>query len=46
MILWLPGGVISLKEIPGKIRTKLKLRREEAFAADEEIPDKDAVRSK
>ncbi|WP_095173486.1 MULTISPECIES: urea ABC transporter permease subunit UrtC [Blautia] len=46
VILWLPGGVISLKEIPGKIRTKLKLRRKEAFAADEEIPDKDAVRSK
>lgn len=46
VILWLPGGVISLKEIPGKIRTKIRLHREETSSAEEEIPDKTAVRSK
>lgn len=46
VILWLPGGFVSLKEIPGKIRIKLKLRREENLAAENDIPGKAAARSK
>lgn len=37
VILWLPGGFISLKEIPGRIRTKLKMRREETSAVKEDM---------
>lgn len=33
VILWLPGGFISLKEVPGRIRSRLVQRREEASAA-------------
>lgn len=46
VILWLPGGFVSLKEIPGKIRIKLKLRREENLVAENDIPGKAAARSK
>lgn len=29
VILWLPGGFVSLKEVPGRIRNAVKRRREE-----------------
>lgn len=33
VILWLPGGFISLREVPGRIRARLTQRREEQGAA-------------
>lgn len=40
VILWLPGGFISLKDIPGKIRTKLSIHRKEMATVEEDISGK------
>lgn len=38
VILWLPGGFISMREIPRKIRKKWGLRREASSAVIEDFP--------
>lgn len=45
VILWLPGGFVSLQDIPEKVRKALKRRKEEA-AVKEDIPGNLAFKEK